>query len=161
MITIGMSGIDREIGGLVTALKKLPNHIARKHITAAAARAVRPEIKELRKNTPPAGGGGRGRRKKGEKPRSSGALRRAVAVKSARKKTVGYAVLGYRFGDESRKATWLEYGTSRGLMPRRMLETTYRAVRPRVQKRLPDELRKSMEAAVNELASGKNPGRSR
>jgi hypothetical protein len=160
MISIFLSPLDREIGGIVTAIKRLPAHIARKHLTAATAKAVRPEMKELKKNTPPAGGGRRGRRKKGQKG-STGALRRSVAVFSAKKKEAGYVVLGYRAGEQSRKALWLEYGTSRGLEPKRMMETTLKQIRPKVQKRLPQELRKALAAAVKELASGKNPGRSR
>jgi hypothetical protein len=158
VISITMSPIDREIAALVGRLKELPGHLARKHITAAAGRAVRPFKGVMVKNTPPAGLK-KGRRKKGEKPKSTGALRRSVKIHTARKKAVGYAVMGYRAGDESRKALWLELGTKRGIRPRGIIKAVMAEVRPKVQKRLPEELRKALENAVKELASGKNPGR--
>jgi HK97 gp10 family phage protein len=152
MITIGMNDLDREIGGLVKALQQLPKNLARKHLKAAVGRAVRPHIKDLRKNTPPEGGGRRGRRKKGEKPRSSGALRRAVAVRTKAKGLTASAVLGYRASFESRKAIWLEYGTSRGISPREMVKNTFDQVKGQVQQRLPSELQKALEKAAKDVA---------
>jgi HK97 gp10 family phage protein len=151
MITIGMNDLDREIGGLVKALQQLPRNLARKHLKAAVGRAVRPHIKDLRKNTPPINTR-RGRRKKGEKPQSSGALRRAVAVRTKAKGLTASAVLGYRAGFESRKAIWLEFGTDRGISPREMVKNTFDQVKGQVQKRLPDELRKALEKAAKDVA---------
>jgi HK97 gp10 family phage protein len=151
MITIGMNDLDREIGGLVKALQQLPKNLARKHLKAAVGRAVRPHIKDLRKNTPPIGTS-RGRRKKGEKPRSSGALRRAVAVRTKAKGLTASAVLGYRAGFESRKAIWLEFGTDRGISPREMVKNTFDQVKGQVQQRLPAELQKALEKAAKDVA---------
>jgi HK97 gp10 family phage protein len=152
MIAITANDLDRQIGRLVGAFQQLPRNLANKHLKAAVGRAVRPHIKDLRKNTPPEGGGRRGRRKKGEKPRSSGALRRAVAVRTKARKATASAVLGYRASFESRKAIWLEFGTSRGISPREMVKKTFDQVKGQVQKRLPDELRKALEKAAKDVA---------
>jgi HK97 gp10 family phage protein len=151
MITIALSDVDREIRDLVKAFQQLPKNLARKHLKAAVGRAARPHIKDLRKNTPPIETT-RGRRKKGEKPRSSGALRRAVAVRTKAKGLSASAVLGYRASFESRKAIWLEYGTNRGISPREMVKNTFDQVKGQVKERLPEELRKALEKAAKDVA---------
>jgi len=149
--------INDEISGLMAAYRKLPKNIANKHMRAAVGRSIKPHKGTLKKNTPP-GGVRRGRRRKGEKPRSSGALRKAVAVKTKSRRLVTSGVLGYRGGPESRKAIWLEFGTSRGLAPRRMMEQTLNEIRPQVQAVLPKELRFALTKAVKDVAP---PGTSR
>lgn len=163
MISIDMnSDLDDQIGQLVRAYRELPKNIARKHMKAAIGRAVRPFIPVLRKNTPPLSTK-RGRPKKGKKkaPRvvfsggvkqSAGVLRRSVAVRTAAKGMVAYAVLGYRAGFESRKAIWLEFGTKSGIEPRRMVETTMGQIRGKVQANLPKELAHALTKAVKDVA---------
>ncbi|MCE3000558.1 MAG: hypothetical protein LW892_12080 [Betaproteobacteria bacterium] len=71
---------DKHIGALMRAYRELPRHIARKHLGASMRRVLRPAVPILRRNTPPTGVR-RGRRKKGEKARSTGALRRAATIR--------------------------------------------------------------------------------
>lgn len=155
--------LEAAIAGLMDRFKALPRHLAKKHLQAAMRRTVKDGIPALRAVTPPIGVR-RGRRKKGEK-RTTGALRRAVTTKA---KFIGragegavYGVVGYRAGEQSRKAIWLEYGTTAGnrLEPRRMVEDFHRQYAGPSLLRLQGEMAAGLEAAARELASGKNPGR--
>jgi hypothetical protein len=155
---------DKHIAALMEAYRSLPRHIARKHLGAAMRRVLRPAVPILRKNTPPLGLR-TGRRKKGEKARSSGALRRAVTVRVGQTGRNGafnsfvYGVLGYRAGLQSRKAIWLNFGTSRGLGAYEMIEKTMSEFGPVAANRLAEEMAKALEKAVKEDAAGKNPVR--
>ena len=72
---------DKHIGKLMKAFRGLPRHIAKKHIKAAMKRTIKPGVPILRSLTPPLSTR-RGRRKKGEKARSTGELRRSVMAKT-------------------------------------------------------------------------------
>jgi hypothetical protein len=154
---------DKHIGALMNAYKALPRHIAKKHLKAAMRRLLRPAVPILRRNTPPLGTR-RGRRKKGEKPRSSGALRRAVTVRAGQSGNNGafnafvYGVLGYKAGFESRKAIWLQFGTATGGPAFRMMEKTLAEFGPVAASRMAEEMAKGLEKAAAELGAGKNPG---
>lgn len=154
---------DRHIGSLMKSFRELPRHIARKHLKAAMRKVLRPAVPILRKNTPPLGTR-RGRRKKGEKPKSTGALRRAVTVRAGQTGTnkaydaFVFGVLGYKAGPESRKAIWLQFGTSTGVRPFQMIEKTLAEFGPVAASRLAEEMGKALEKAAAELAGGKNPG---
>lgn len=161
MIFANKSQIDKDISRLVGSLRAFPGHIARKHLTAAAGRAIRPFRGIMVKATPP-GGARKGRPGKNVPRKSTGNLRRSVAVivaKSKKNRNGGFAVMGYRGGPESRKAIWLEYGTKKGIAPRNILRTVMAELGPKAKERLPQELAKSIEKAAAELAGGKNPGR--
>ena len=120
---------DKMIAALMESYRALPRHIAKKHAKAAIRRVMKPGVPILRRHTPPLGTR-RGRRKKGEKARSTGSLRRAVTTRAGQTgrndgwNTFVWGVLGYRAGAESRKAIWNEFGTRRGMAPRRMVEKT-------------------------------------
>jgi len=152
---------DQAIKELMSRFKALPSYIAKKHIKAAIRRTIKPGVSILRKNTPPLDTT-RGRRKKGEKPRSSGALRRAATTRVGQtgRNADGFVwgVLGYKAGAESRKAIWLEYGTSRGGPEFAMMRKTIDQFGQPAAKALEKELRLALDKAVKELASGKNPG---
>lgn len=150
MISIFMSPVDREIGKLVRSFGQLEPRIRNKHLRAAVGRAARPFVPDLRRVTPPVGTR-RGRRSKGEKPKSTGALRRSVRVRTKSKKDAAFAVLGYRAGDESRKAIWLEFGTKKGIAPRGMVKNLTSEITPKVQARLPAELKIALDRAVRDL----------
>ncbi len=150
MIQIGMNDVNRQIGDLVKNFAGLAPRIAKKHLKAAVGRSVRPYVGDLRKVTPPVGTR-RGRRKKGEKPRTTGNLRRAVTVRTKTKNDVAFGVLGYRGGPESRKAIWLEFGTGRGIAPRGMVKNLMSELTPKVQARLPKELAIALERAAKDL----------
>lgn len=155
--------LDKHIGKLMRSYRELPRHIARKHLGASFRRVLKPGVAILRRNTPPLGTR-RGRRKKGEKPRSTGALRRAATVRvgqTGKNKAFDafvYGVLGYRAGFESRKAIWLEFGTDNGVRSFQMMQKTINEFGPVVAGKLAQEMALSLEKAVKELAGGKNPG---
>lgn len=154
---------DRHIQSLMNAYKALPKHLAKKHLKASMRKLLRPGVPVLRKNTPPLSTR-RGRRKKGEKPRSSGALRRAVTVRTGQTGKNGafdafvWGILGYKASFESRKAIWLQFGTSGGVRAFQMIEKTLAEFGPIAANRLADEMAAGLEKAAAELASGKNPG---
>lgn len=164
MISLNFDEMSSQIGDLTGRLYGLPSYLAKKHLLAAMRAAVRDSgaVKILRQNTPPLNAR-RGRRRKGEK-RSTGALRRAVTVKAkyigTNKDGAAVAGVGYKFGIESQKAIWHEFGTSR-MQARKMMEKTYQTIRGPVARNLSSKLALAFEAAVRELASGRNPGMSR
>lgn len=163
MISINADAMTADIAAMIGRFRQLPRHIARKHLQAAMRRALKPGVPILRRNTPPLGVR-RGRRKAGE-ARSSGALRKSVttrakAVPGRGGAGVVYGVVGYRHGWESRKAIWLEFGTRRGVQPRRMAENSMNEIRGPAAATLVREMAVALERAAAELASGKNPTRS-
>jgi hypothetical protein len=93
----------------------------------------------------------------------SGDLRRAATTKARfigrNADGVVYGVLGYKYGSESRKALWLEFGTKRGVRPRRIIDQVMREYGGPSANRLAAEMATAFEAAARELNSGKNPGR--
>lgn len=161
MISLNWKEVNGEIGAMMARYAALPRHIAKKHLVAAVRRAGREGVPILRRNTPP-DGVRRGRRKKGEKARSTGALRRAATVKAKYKGRnadgVAIGILGYKAGYESRKAIWMEFGTTNGIEPRRMIEKTMQQWKGPLASKLASEMAAALEKAVRELASGKNPG---
>lgn len=154
---------DPMIRALMERYLALPRHIAKKHLGAAMRKVLKPAIPILRRNTPPLGTR-RGRRKKGEKARSTGALRRAVTVRVGQTGTNSsfdafvYGVLGYKKSFESRKAIWLQFGTSGGVRAFKMMEKTLQEFGPVAANKLAAEMAAALEKAAAELSSGKNPG---
>jgi hypothetical protein len=154
---------DKHIGALMQKFQTLPRHIAKKHLKAAMRRTLKPGIPILRRNTPPLGTR-RGRRKAGQKPRSTGDLRRRVTTKAGQtgnNNAFGsfiWGVLGYRLKGQDRKPIWLNYGTSHGVKAYAMIENTMREFGQVTAQRLAEEMGAALEKASNELANGKNPG---
>ena len=150
-----------ECQAMIARFKEFPRHLAKKHMQASMRRAIKDGIPVMRAVTPPIGVR-RGRRKKGEQ-RSSGALRRSVTTKAKYVSTAThgavYGVVGYKGGIESRKAIWLQYGTTRGLASRQMLEKFHTQYDKVSLARLTIELAAGIEKAAAELAAGKNPGK--
>lgn len=160
MIDLKWEGMEGEIGAIMARFNALPRHIAKKHLVAAIKRAGKDGVKVLKKNTP------KGRTQTvGEKKVRGGALRRASTMRAKyygrNRDGSAVGVLGYKFGFESRKAIWLEFGTSRGIQPRRMVSRTMQEWGPSVAKKLEVELAAALEKAAAELASGMNPGMSK
>lgn len=153
------------LGGMEDIAKgyeRLPGHIAKKHLLASMRRSLTKSgaVKLLRQNTPPLKTR-RGRRKKGEKPLSTGEMRRSVMTKArwigTNKSGAAVAGLGYRYGFASRKAIWHEFGTKR--MPaKHMMERTFQAVRGPVASSLASELAAALDKAVAEVNGNKNRG---
>lgn len=162
MISMDWAKMSREVASLAKSYENLPKHIAKKHLLAAMKRAVKDAngVSILRKNTPPLSTR-RGRRKKGEKPVSTGELRRSVTTKARwignNKTGVAVAGLGYRYGWNSRKAIWKEYGTKwqDGV---KMVERTFNQIRGVVASKLVARMKEALEAGVREAASPHNKG---
>lgn len=165
MISIKWDGnAQKEIEALVGRYAALPRHIAKKHLQAAMKRTLKDGIPVLKSVTPPLGVT-RGRRRKGAfsaANRTTGQLRRSVTTKS---KYIGknaggvvYGVVGYKAGLNSRKAIWLEYGTSRSLRPQQMIEQFKRIYAGPSLVRLQAEMAAAIEKAANEVSGGKNRG---
>lgn len=166
MIALNWQGMSGEVGALMARYDELPRHIAKKHLGAAMKRALKIGIPVLKRNTPK--GGGRNVRatiSKGEiktdTRRRGGALRRAATVNSkyVGRNADGFVIgrLGYRYGTESRKAIWLEFGTKH-ITPRQFVQRTYEQIKTPASRMLIGEMRKALEKACAELAAGKNPG---
>lgn len=168
MIKLDWQGMEGEIGALMARYNELPRHIAKKHLKAAIKRAGRDGVPRLKANTPVR----RSRRVKNtivrgqfkeNVRRNGGALRRAAMVnaKYYGRNSGGYAAgtLGYKFGWESRKAIWLEFGTKSGVAPREMVGKTMRQWSGPLKSRLEAELAAALEKAVAEVAGGMNPAR--
>jgi hypothetical protein len=157
---------NEHIGALVSALKEMPRHIARKHAKAAMRRTLKHGIPILRRNTPPLGTR-RGRRKSGQRAKSTGDLRRRVTTKAGQTGNNGdfgafvWGVLGYRIKGQDRKPIWLNFGTSHGVRAYDMIGKTMAEMGPVAAEKLAAELAIAVEKAANELASKKNPGMSK
>lgn len=154
---------NRHIRKLMKSYQALPRHIAKKHLKASMRRTLKPGVPVLRSLTPPLGTR-RGRRKKGEKARSTGELRRSVTTKAGQtgnNNAFGsfvWGVLGYRFKGQDRKAIWLNYGTSRGVRAYDMIGNAMAKLGPISAQRLASEMAAALEKAAEEVAAGKNPG---
>lgn len=154
---------DKHIQALMKSYTALPRHIAKKHLKAAMRRTLKPGVPILRSLTPPIGTR-RGRRKKGEKARSTGALRKSVTVKAGQTGNnyefggFVWGVLGYKFTGQDRKAIWLNYGTNRGGPAFDMIGKAMARLGPISAQTLAKEMAAALEKAAEELAGGKNPG---
>lgn len=159
MIKLDWDGMEGEIGALMARFNELPRYIGKKHLLAAIKRTGKDGIKVLKSNTPK----GRTRRSGGGVQRG-GALRRAATMnakyRGRNRDGFAYGVLGYKYGTESRKAIWLEFGTPK-IEPRRMVARTMEQWRGPAKAKLEQELAAALEKAVKELESGMNPGMSK
>lgn len=169
MIRFDWEGMQGDIGAMMKRFDELPRHIAKKHLQAVVKRVGKDGVKVLKGFTPV--GGMRTIKStivKGEMrenvKRRGGALRRAAAVKTKYKGTNKsgsvYGVLGYKYGAESRKAIWLEYGTNR-IKPFSMVGRTLQQWKGPAAQMMAKEMAVALEKAARELASGMNPGMSR
>lgn len=165
---------DAGIATLQAAFRELPRHIAKKHMKAAMRRMLRPGVPLLKAVTPvrksrlvrqsvrdEKGRFGAGNNKM--KRVRGGAMRRAVTVKTG---VTGrnsdfdqfvWSVLGYKYGFESRKAIWIERGTSK-TRAFRMTEQFMASFGPTAARRLAGEMGIALRKATREVAFKKNPG---
>jgi phage gpG-like protein len=164
VISMNFDQVQREIGSSAARLLAMPKHIGKKHLLAGMRRSIKASggLQKLRAATPPVNTR-RGRRRKGEKARSTGELRRAVMTRAKwigrNRDGVAVAGLGYKYGMASRKAIWHEFGTTR-MKGIAMMQRTFESIREPVKNNLAAELAVAIEKAAAELASGMNPGMS-
>jgi HK97 gp10 family phage protein len=164
MINVNFGALLGEFRALESRFRELPDNINKKHLLAAMRKSIRdakgPQL--LRKNTPPVNTR-RGRKAAGQK-RSSGLLRKSVMVKAKwigrNRDGAAFAGLGYKYGRESLKAIYHEFGTTH-MAARKMMERTYNEIRSQVSAKLSSNLAASLDKAVREAASKKNPGMSK
>ena len=152
--------VSGEIGSLMQRFSALPRHIAKKHLGAAMKRALRPGVPALKAATP-VGMVMKANKKGVVKMRRSGELRRAATSKSRYIGTnsdgVVVGVLGYKYGEQSRKAIWIEFGTKR-MVKRPIVQGVMRTFKPQAAATLTKEMAAALEKAATELASGKAVG---
>lgn len=174
MLRLNWEGMEGEIGAMMARFNELPRYIGKKHLLAAIKRVGKEGVAILKANTPKGGtkmvksatkrdGGGRFVKGSGKmRQQRGGALRRAAMVKAAykgrNKDGYAYGVLGYKYGSESLKGIWLEYGTSRGVKPRAMIDKTMRQWGGPASSKLAAEMAHALEKAAAELAANINPG---
>jgi hypothetical protein len=163
VISVNWQKLLGEFGDLAKAYERLPARIAKKHLLASMRRSIQkakgPSL--LRQNTPPIGLK-RGRKAKGAvRKGSTGELRKSVMTKAkwigTNKGGFAVAGLGYRYGWNSRKAIWNEYGTKwqKGVG---MMQRTFDSIRGPVAANLASELAAALEKAAAEVGGGKNKG---
>lgn len=160
MIRLDWEGMKGDIGNLMARYDELPRHIAKKHLNAVIKRSSKDGVSVL-KGLTPIGRKMRPNSKGVVKMRRSGDLRRAVIAKSAykgrNKGGYAYGVIGYKYGSESMKAIFLEFGTKSGIVPRQMVAKLMEAWGGPTKEVLMDNLAEALERAVRELESGMNP----
>lgn len=162
MINVDFKGLENQLADLKAAYTELPRHLAKKHLQASVKRTIADGIPVMKAITPK--GATRRVGKGGESSTRvrGGALRRAVTTKA---KYVGrgsdgsvYGVVGYRASFESRKAIWLEFGTSRGITPRNLIDQFMQQYGGPSAEKLVAEMANGLEKAASELAAGMNKG---
>ena len=171
MIYLNSDSFDAQLSALASAFDKFPKHIAKKHIGAAMKRALSFALPTLRRNTPKAKATGN---KSGLKRNASGHFIKGTGQVTGKKKTgglrraaiatskyigtnaAGFTIgsLGYKFGAESRKAIFLEFGTKHGIEPRLFMAKTFDAVKDKVKHKLSLEMMFALEKAARDLAPG-------
>ena len=156
MITMNADSMDEQCGAMIKAFEKFPAHIAKRHLKSAMKKALKFAVPVLKSKTPVGVGkrDGEGKRVKG----SRGSLKKAAQAnaKFEGKNKGGFVVgsISYKFGLQSRKAIWIEYGTAGGMIPRDIMAQTFNQVRGEVAGQLTRELAHAMEKAAKDLAPG-------
>jgi hypothetical protein len=178
MISFNWNIFKDDTAHLIQAFDKLPRHIGKKHLLASMKAAIRAAkgVQVLKALTPKAktrtvrSGITRDERKgtfskgsQGWGKQKGGAMRRAVTVNARyigrNKDGVAVATLGYKYGAESKKAIFLEYGTSRGIEPRRMVDKAMKSIHGPLLGALGNAMAQALDKASKELSYGKNPGK--
>ena len=152
--------MKRDTEALLNAYKKLPGHIAKKHLRASMRRSIKPFVPALKAAT----------------PKQSGNLRRSVKTMAKFYQSANHGAVagyvGFSRGSKTKNnmgnhSAIVEYGTgerrrknggSSGRMPaRRMLATTLSQHGAGILKNVVTELAVGLERAARELAA-KNGG---
>jgi len=163
MIYLNSNSLNAQLTALVKVFDQFPKHIAKKHIGAAMKRALKFAIPILKENTPKRGSTGKQAaiKRKGSgaiRRTRGGALRKAATAQSKfiGKNKSGFSIgtLGYKYGTESRKAIWQEFGTKKGIEPKLFMQETYDQVKDQVAGNLAKELALAVEKAARDLAPG-------
>jgi hypothetical protein len=154
--------LSGDVADIIAAYRKLPPHIAKKHLRAAMGRTIKPFLPALKANT----------------PKYTGNLKRSVTSvtrfydRPDHGAVVG--VVGFSRGGKTKRnignhGLFVEAGTKPrrtrtkrfcGSMPAvGMLKRTLSTMRGPILANLGMEMAVALEKATRELASGKNPGR--
>ena len=178
MISFNWNIFKDDTAHLIQQFDKLPRHIGKKHLLSSMKAAIRASkgVQTLKALTPKAKtrtvragikrderSGTFSKGSQGWEKKKGGAMRRAVTVHARyigrNKDGVAVATLGYKYGTESKKAIFLEYGTSRGIEPRRMVEKAMKMIHGPLLAALGTAMVHALNKAAEEIKSGKNPGK--
>ena len=178
ILAVNMTYVNADFSDIAYRFKKLPRHVAYKHMAAAMKRALRKaravqvlkEVCRERLNlrgtvvtkAPPK------RKKDGtfqkgwNRRRRGGDFLQAIDVYSSKPKFGKdprplVAKVGWKYGPESHKAIWLEYGTRGGIEPRRMAEEAFMRIRGSAMAGMKDEMIHALGKAVKDLGQAKDP----
>jgi hypothetical protein len=178
ILSVNMTYVDASFADIAYRYKQLPRHVAYKHMAAAMKRAIRKaqgvqtlkqvcrerlNLKGTVVTKDPPKRTKAGTFKKGwNRRRRGGEFLKAIAVVSSKPKGGKnprplVAKIGWRYGEQSKKAIWLEFGTSRGVKPRRMAEETFMRIRGPAMAGMKGELVYALSKAVKDLGQAKDP----
>lgn len=178
MISFNWNIFKDDTAHLIQQFDKLPRHIGKKHLLASMKAAIRASkgIQTLKALTPKAktrtvrSGIKRDERKgtfskgsQGWEKKKGGAMRRAVTVNARyigrNKDGVAVATLGYKYGTESKKAIFLEYGTKRGIEPRRMVDKAMKMIHGPLLAALGNAMVHALAKASKDLGGPRSKGK--
>ena len=178
ILAVNMTYVDAGFSDIAYRFKQLPRHVAYKHMAAAMKRALRkaravPTLKEVCREKlnlrgtvvtkDPPKRNKEGKFKKGwNRRRRGGDFLKAIDVYSSKPKFGKdprplVAKVGWKYGPESKKAIWLEFGTKRGVAPRRMAEETFMRIRGSAMAGMQAEMLIALDRAAKDLGQAKDP----
>ena len=178
ILAVNMTYVDADFSDIAYRFKQLPRHVAYKHMAAAMKRALRksravPTLKEVCRERlnlrgtvvtkDPPKRNKEGKFKKGwNRRRRGGDFLKAIDVYSSKPKFGKdprplVAKVGWKYGPESHKALWLEFGTKGGIAPRRMAEETFIRIRGGAMAGMKAEMLYALSKAAKDLGQAKNP----
>jgi hypothetical protein len=154
--------LAKDVADIIAAYRKLPPHIAKKHLRAAMGRSIKPFLPALKANT----------------PTYTGNLKRSVTSVTRFYDRVDHGavvgVVGFSRGGKTKRnmgnhGLFVESGTNPrrtrtrrfcGSMPAKgMLKRTLSSMRGPILRDIEMQMAFSLEKATRELAAGKNVGR--
>lgn len=179
ILSVNMTYVDASFADIAYRYKQLPRHVAYKHMAAAMKRAVRKAngVQTLKQvcrerlnlkgtvvtKDPPKRTKAGAFKKGWNRRRRGGEFLKAIDVVSSKPKGGKnprplVVKVGWKYGVESKKALWLEFGTKH-VTPRRMAEETFNRIRGPAMGNMKSELLAALEKAVKDLGQAKDPAK--
>lgn len=179
ILSVNMTYVNSSFADIAARYKALPRHVAYKHMAAAMKRAVRKaqgvqvlkqvcrerlNLKGTVVTKDPPKRDKAGQFKKGwNRRRRGGDFLKAIAVTSSKPKGGKnprplVVKVGWKYGEQSKKALWLEFGTKH-VEPRRMAEETFNRIRGTAMANMRSELLAALEKAARDLGQAKDPAK--
>ena len=180
ILAVNMTYVDASFADIAYRFKQLPRHVAYKHMAAAMKRALRKARAEqtlkavcrerlnlkgtVIDNSRPKRNKA-GQYKKGwNRRRRGGDFLAAIGVYSSKPKFGKdprplVAKVGWKYGPQSHKALWLEFGPKNGIEPRRMAEETFTRIRGAAMSAMKAEMLYALDQAKKDLGRAKDPAK--